>query len=188
MNSARVMRPVVGGHGIVVAAIALVTGCAPAPRADRTPRPAAAPDTLAGVDGVNRTRVLVADSLRAPFAGTVTRRSFVTWSDGRETAAYVESQDGRVGEAEVHLRADDYHQILSGRARFALGGTLDAPRRIRPYEWRAARALGADTVELGPGDVLFVPRGTLHQRLAGPAYTVLITKVYADPATATPRR
>jgi mannose-6-phosphate isomerase-like protein (cupin superfamily) len=162
----------------VVVACAAGTGAAPAARL-----PA---DTLVAPSGPHRARVLPADSLRAPFTGRATRRRFVAWDSGSRTAAYVETQDGRPGEAEVHLRADDYHHVLSGRARLAIGGTLDAPRRIRPYEWRAVHAAGADTIELGPGDVLHVPAGTMHQRLAGAPYTVLITKVYADPA-AVPR-
>ncbi len=123
------------------------------------------------------------------LAGGGARQQYVRWTGESRTAAYALEESGAAGEAEVHLAADDYHHILSGSVRFALGGALVSPREARPGEWRAVIAAGADTIDLRAGDVLFVPRGTLHQRLAGRPYTVLVTKVYADPGgQAAPRR
>jgi mannose-6-phosphate isomerase-like protein (cupin superfamily) len=154
------------------------TGCG----ATKSPAPATpSPERITSADGVNRAVVMRRDSIQA-VTGGAPRRQFVRWTGASRTAAYAQEETGAAGEAEVHLGADDYHHIISGRVRFALGGTLVAPRETRPGEWRARSAANADTIELHAGDVLFVPRGTMHQRLAGAPYTVLVTKVYVDSA------
>lgn len=109
------------------------------------------------------------------------REEVVGASGGLQTLMYVQSEKDKVHEAEVHEAADDYHMVLEGAATYTLGGRLADPREIRPGEWRAKGVVGGKTFEVGKGDIVFVPRGVVHQRdTRGRAYSMMLVKVYAE--------
>ena len=63
----------------------------------------------------------------------------------------------------------------------ALGGTLDDPKEVSPGEWKSKTATGGTRVEIKKGDLIFVPRGTPHQRtVTGKGFSMILVKIFAD--------
>jgi mannose-6-phosphate isomerase-like protein (cupin superfamily) len=67
-------------------------------------------------------------------------------------------------EFEWHESRDHIFQIIEGTTVYELGGTPKNGRKIRPGEWLAPEAEGATSVTVKKGDMLVIPRGTLHRR------------------------
>src|SRR5215207_712536 len=65
---------------------------------------------------------------------------------------------------EVHDASDDIYYVLEGEASLILGGSLSEPNEISPGEWRSKTAAGGTKVSIRKGDLIVVPRGTVHQR------------------------
>lgn len=115
------------------------------------------------------------------------RRDLVGAAGGLETTSYLLRESGRLSEAELHDASDDYHFVLAGSAVYTLGGSLDSPREVGSGEWRSQSGTGGRSFEVKAGDMLFVPRGTLHRRdTRGRDLTLMVVKIYEDPV-ATPR-
>jgi mannose-6-phosphate isomerase-like protein (cupin superfamily) len=120
-------------------------------------------------------------ALRARMA-VGTREDLVGKSGGTETAMFFQREADKKSVAEAHRDSDDYHVMLEGSAVYYLGGTLDAAKETAPGEWRGTGITGGRTVELRPGDMIFVPRGTPHQRSTeGRDATYSVIKVYKEP-------
>ena len=82
---------------------------------------------------------------------------------------------------ELHDGSDDYYYVLDGTATLMLGGKLDDPKEVSPGEWRAKIATGGQKVEIKKGDLVFVPRGTPHQRtVTGKGFSMILVKIFAD--------
>lgn len=82
---------------------------------------------------------------------------------------------------EVHDHSDDIYYVLEGTATLLLGGNLVEPNESSPGEWRAKTANGTQKIEIKKGDVVMVPRGTVHQRtVAGKGLSMILIKVFAD--------
>jgi mannose-6-phosphate isomerase-like protein (cupin superfamily) len=111
------------------------------------------------------------------------RHDFLSES-GLYSQFWVESKANKIDEAEVHDASDDYHIILEGSATYIIGGRLVEPRELknRPGEWRSEKVEGGERVTVKKGDVLFVPRGTVHQRdTTGKSVKYQIIKIHAEP-------
>jgi quercetin dioxygenase-like cupin family protein len=67
-------------------------------------------------------------------------------------------------EFEWHESRDHIFQVLEGSTVYEVGGTPKDGRAIRPGEWLAPAAEGATSITLNKGDMLVIPRGTLHKR------------------------
>lgn len=81
---------------------------------------------------------------------------------------------------EIHDGSDDIYYVLNGKATLLLGGTLIEPNEISPGEWRAKYAIGGDKVEIKKGDLVFVPRGTRHQRtVTGKGFSMILIKIFS---------
>ena len=81
---------------------------------------------------------------------------------------------------EVHDNSDDIYYVLKGKATLMLGGTLVEPNEISPGEWRAKTATGGEKYEIKKGDLIFVPRGTRHQRtVTGRGFSMILIKVFS---------
>ena len=105
-------------------------------------------------------------------------------SAGKQTQMYLQHERDRHNEAEVHDAADDYHFVLEGTAVYTLGGRLEGAREKESGEWRGGRIVGGQQVELKKGDIIFVPRGTPHQRSTkGRQLSMMLIKVFATPIT-----
>jgi mannose-6-phosphate isomerase-like protein (cupin superfamily) len=67
-------------------------------------------------------------------------------------------------EFEWHEGRDHVFQILDGETIYEVGGTPKGAHSIGPGEWQAPQAEGTTKFTLKKGDMLVVPRGTLHKR------------------------
>jgi quercetin dioxygenase-like cupin family protein len=83
-----------------------------------------------------------------------------------EVQLFHESQKS-APEVETHDTKDHLFFVVDGEVTFTLGGELESPREISPGEWRAKTARGTRAVVARKGDLLFVPRGTVHKRDTG---------------------
>ena len=82
---------------------------------------------------------------------------------------------------ELHDGSDDYYYVLDGNATLMLGGTLDDPKEMSPGEWRSKTATGGQKIEIKKGDLIFVPRGTPHQRtVTGKGFSMILVKIFAE--------
>ena len=83
---------------------------------------------------------------------------------------------------EVHDDSDDIYIVLDGEATLVLGGNLTDAKEVSPGEWRSKTAGGGQSVKIAKGDVIVVPRGTVHQRsVAGKGFSMILIKVFRDP-------
>ena len=86
---------------------------------------------------------------------------------------------------EVHDASDDIYYVLEGEGTLALGGSLSEPKEISPGEWRSKTAAGTKNVVIRKGDLIIVPRGTVHQRtVTGKGFSMILIKVFAEPVKA----
>ncbi|MEO6655077.1 MAG: cupin domain-containing protein [Pyrinomonadaceae bacterium] len=82
---------------------------------------------------------------------------------------------------EVHDAADDIYYVTDGTATLLLGGSLVDANEISPGEWRAKTATGGQKVTIKKGDLIFVPRGTPHQRtVIGKDFAMILIKIFAQ--------
>ena len=100
---------------------------------------------------------------------------------GNQTRVAVFYDDKRENDMiESHDGSDDYYYVLSGSAVLSLGGTLVDPKEVSPGEWRAKTVTGATKYTIKKGDLVFVPRGTPHQRTSvGKDFTMILVKIFA---------
>ncbi len=111
------------------------------------------------------------------------RKDFLT-EKGLHSQFWVESKADKIDEAEVHDASDDYHIILEGETTYIIGGKLVEPKELknRPGEWRSMKVEGGERITVKKGDVLFVPRGMVHQRdSTGKSVKYQIIKIHNVP-------
>jgi len=75
----------------------------------------------------------------------------------------VEKQ-AKQAEFEWHETRDHVFHVLDGATVYEVGGTAKNPRNIAKGEWKATEVEGATTIALGKGDLLVLPRNTIHKR------------------------
>ncbi|HMT06533.1 MAG TPA: cupin domain-containing protein [Pyrinomonadaceae bacterium] len=131
---------------------------------------------------VVKTKQQVSDIESALKAKPGNTNEDVVAAAGEQTRVAVFHDSKREGDLnEVHDGSDDIYYVLSGKATLMLGGTLVSPNEISPGEWRAKEATGGDKVEIKKGDLIFVPRGTRHQRtVTGKGFSMILIKIFAD--------
>ena len=78
-------------------------------------------------------------------------------------------------EFEWHEKRDHVLQVLDGSTVLEVGGTPKGAHSEAPGEWHAPEAEGTTTLTLKKGDMLVIPRGTLHKRST--AGTVTLTLI-----------
>ncbi len=67
-------------------------------------------------------------------------------------------------EFEWHEGRDHILLLLDGETVYQVGGAPKGAHNMGPGEWHAPEAEGATTLTLKKGDMLVIPRGTLHKR------------------------
>ncbi len=77
-------------------------------------------------------------------------------------------------EFEWHESRDHVLLILDGATVYEVGGTPKNGRSIKSGEWLAPEAEGAATLKLKKGDMLVIPRGTLHKRSTAESVTFFL--------------
>jgi quercetin dioxygenase-like cupin family protein len=86
-------------------------------------------------------------------------------ANAKEFAVVVTTETAKSAkEFEWHESRDHILQVLEGTTVYELGGTPKSPRSVGPGEWLAPAAERASAVTLNKGDMLIIPRGTLHKR------------------------
>ena len=85
-------------------------------------------------------------------------------------------------EFEWHEGHDHILLVLDGETVYQVGGTPKGAHSIGSGEWHAPEAEGATTLTLEKGDMLVIPRGTLHKRST--AGTVTFTLISPQAAAA----
>jgi mannose-6-phosphate isomerase-like protein (cupin superfamily) len=83
------------------------------------------------------------------------------------------------GSAELHETQTDIMIVEAGSAKLIVGGTMVAPKTVKPHEVRGTSIEGGDEKEIGPGDIIHIPSNIPHQLkiAAGTKFTYLVIKV-----------
>lgn len=69
------------------------------------------------------------------------------------------------GEVELH---EEFHDVMvghTGRASLLVGGKAEGQRETAPGEWLGGSISDAESLELGPGDVVWIPAGLPHKMI-----------------------
>ena len=77
-------------------------------------------------------------------------------------------------EFEWHEGRDHVVFILDGATVYDVGGTPKGAHSKTPGEWNAPSADGATTLTLKKGDMLVIPRMTLHKRTTSDSVTLIL--------------
>jgi mannose-6-phosphate isomerase-like protein (cupin superfamily) len=83
------------------------------------------------------------------------------------------------GSAELHETQVDILIVESGEATLVVGGTMVAPKTIKPHEVRGSSIEGGEAKQLIVGDVVHIPAKVPHQLkiASGKTFTYLVIKV-----------
>ena len=107
--------------------------------------------------------------------------------EGMQLRVAIQHDETRpTADAEVHDASDDVFYAIEGSAQLILGGKLENPREATPGEWKSAKIIGGQTFIIKKGDLIVVPRGTPHQRIAvkGKEFSLILIKVFQNPLPA----
>jgi len=77
-------------------------------------------------------------------------------------------------EFEWHEGRDHVLYVLDGSTLYEVGGTPTGTKVLKPGEWHATGSTGSKSILLGKGDMLLIPRGTLHKRSTEDSVTFLL--------------
>ena len=77
-------------------------------------------------------------------------------------------------EFEWHEGRDHVLQIIDGSTLYEVGGTPKGIKQLGPGEWHATSSEGSKSILLGKGDMLILPRGTLHKRSTEDSVTFML--------------
>jgi mannose-6-phosphate isomerase-like protein (cupin superfamily) len=86
-------------------------------------------------------------------------------------------------EFEWHERRDHILQVLDGSTVLEVGGTPKGAHSEAPGEWHAPEAEGTTTLMLKKGDMLVIPRGTLHKRTTVGTVTLTLISPQGTPSS-----
>jgi quercetin dioxygenase-like cupin family protein len=77
-------------------------------------------------------------------------------------------------EFEWHENRDHIVQIIDGSTLYEIGGTPTGAKVMGPGEFHATGSTGSKSMVLVKGDMLLIPRGTLHKRSTEDSVTFLL--------------
>jgi mannose-6-phosphate isomerase-like protein (cupin superfamily) len=77
-------------------------------------------------------------------------------------------------EFEWHEGRDHVLYVIDGSTVYEIGGTPTGTKAMGPGEWHATGSTGSKSMVLGKGDMLLIPRGTLHKRSTEDSVTFLL--------------
>jgi mannose-6-phosphate isomerase-like protein (cupin superfamily) len=130
---------------------------------------------------VIKTKQQVSDITKALVAKPGNTNEDIVAAAGMQTRIAIFHDEKRENDLnEVHDGSDDIYYVTNGTATLMLGGTLVEPNEISPGEWRAKTATGGEKVTIKKGDLVFVPRGTRHQRtVTDKKFTMILIKIFS---------
>jgi mannose-6-phosphate isomerase-like protein (cupin superfamily) len=77
-------------------------------------------------------------------------------------------------EFEWHEGRDHVLQIIEGSTLYEVGGTPTGTKGMGPGEWHATGSEGSKSILMVKGDMLLIPRGTLHKRSTENSVTFML--------------
>jgi uncharacterized protein YjlB len=77
-------------------------------------------------------------------------------------------------EFEWHEGRDHLVQIIDGTTLYEVGGTPTGGHVMGPGEWHATGSVGSKSILMVKGDMLLIPRGTLHKRSTEDSVTFML--------------
>jgi quercetin dioxygenase-like cupin family protein len=77
-------------------------------------------------------------------------------------------------EFEWHEGRDHVLQVIDGSTLYEIGGTPTGTKVMGPGEWHATGSVGSKSIQLVKGDMLLIPRGTLHKRSTEDSVTFML--------------
>ncbi|MBX7056167.1 MAG: cupin domain-containing protein [Pyrinomonadaceae bacterium] len=154
----------------MIVTVAALAGAASAQRQPSTPK---GPIVI-------KSKQQVADIQRSLEKKPGNTNEDVVAASGKQTRVAVFHDEKRVDDLnEVHDGSDDVYYVLDGTATLLLGGSLVDPKETSPGEWRAKTAVGGQRYVIKKGDLVFVPRGTPHQRtVTGKGFSMILIKIF----------
>lgn len=83
------------------------------------------------------------------------------------------------GSAELHETQTDIMIVEAGNATLIVGGTMVAPKTVKPHEVRGTSIEGGSERKLAPGDIVHISSNIPHQLKIAPGvkFTYLVVKV-----------
>lgn len=88
---------------------------------------------------------------------------------------------GKPGPWEAHRGCVDIYFVQHGKAKALLGGKITNAREQSPGEIRGDGVEGAREYEIGPGDLVHIPRNGAHHMIpAGDKLAYLLLKIWAE--------
>jgi mannose-6-phosphate isomerase-like protein (cupin superfamily) len=90
------------------------------------------------------------------------------------TIVYTTEEKKAGKEYEWHEGRDHIFQILEGSTVIEVGGKPEGAHSTKPGEWLAPTATGTTPCALKKGDMLIIPRGTLHKRTTDVGVTLCL--------------
>lgn len=81
-------------------------------------------------------------------------------------------------EFEWHEGRDHIVQIIDGTTLYEVGGKPKNGRNTKPGEWLAPASEGSESILMGKGDMLTIPRGMPHKRSTEDSVTFLLISTY----------
>ncbi len=90
---------------------------------------------------------------------------------------------GKTAEAEFHETEEDVYIVQRGHGTFVFGGEMVDPKQMPRKQMRAPSIRGGTRTDLGPGDMIHVPRAIPHQILVAPgeSFMYLLFKLDEEP-------
>jgi quercetin dioxygenase-like cupin family protein len=98
------------------------------------------------------------------YASTAIPVQIILTTEKHKSAAEFEWHEGR----------DHIVQIIDGSTLYEVGGTPTGTKVMGPGEWHATGATGTKSMILVKGDMLVIPRGTLHKRSTEDSVTFML--------------
>jgi mannose-6-phosphate isomerase-like protein (cupin superfamily) len=92
---------------------------------------------------------------------------------------------GKTGDAELHETEEDLQIGVEGNATFVIGGELIEPRNKPRKQVMGSGIKGGDKYQIGPGDIVHVPRAVPHVLVIEPGkpYLYILIKLDEEPWT-----
>jgi len=97
------------------------------------------------------------------------------------TVVLTTEQKHAAKEFEWHEGRDHILQVIEGSTMYELGGTPQGAHSSKPSEWNAPSATGSTMMMLHKGDMLVIPRNTLHKRSTEASVTFYLISTTGKP-------
>ena len=149
--------------------------------------PAYAPDA-AGPSYFVKTATSLADLEKTMQGKGAHKGELLKPGPGPIEITWQHEEDYETPGVELHEGKDHIFFVTDGQATFTLGGRLVSAHEISPGEWKAPKSTLSKSVDVGKGDLLFIPHGVAHGRsIKGRHFTMLLVSFWPGGAPPPPK-